>query len=694
MSPAGITLLMLLAFAGFAWLAWRKLSIVVALQPEARFDAPWQRLKSVLVNGLLQARMVRREWRPGLMHAVIFLGFMSLLLRKLQLIAIGYFETATFPEVLGPFAAVKDAIELAVVAAVLYAFWRRFVAKPARLEPNREAVLVLSLILTIMVTDFVFDGFRFSLLSERVSGIGSERAWAFGGSAVAHAFAGLPPAVLTAGYVLTYWLQMVVVFSFLVLLPMGEHFHIVTALPTLYFRRGRPGNRVPDVDVDKLMEATDEADMQAGVRSARDLTWKEGLDVFTCTECGRCKDACPTYLTGKPLSLKAVNDSLKHHLLEQREALVGGDGKAELPSLIGNVISEDTLWACTTCGYCEAACPIELEHLGRFFRMRQHQVMIEGEFPHELKRVFEAYESQGNPWGLPAGQRGDWAHDLDVPLVQSAADLAGLDFLFYVGSAMSFDPRGQKIARAFVRILQRAGVRFGMLGAREGSTGECVRRVGNEMLFKQLATALAATLTGLGVKRIVTCDPHALNSLRNEYPELGGRWEVIHHTQLIAELLADGRIHVDATLQGVIYHDPCYLGRHNGEFDAPRAILAHLSSDTPLEFALSREKAMCCGAGGGRMWMEEKIGKRINILRVEQALEASPRTIATACPYCAVMMADGLAALPSAGATQSRDIAELVADALTADPAALALPRKSSSAAAAVPSGNHNLAEA
>ncbi len=671
MSPAGITLLMLLAFAGFAWLAWRKLAIVRALQPEPRWDQPWQRLRSVLVNGLLQSRMIRREWRPGLMHAVIFLGFMSLLLRKLQLIAIGYDETATFPEVLGPFAALKDGIELAVVAAVLYAFWRRFVARPPRLERNREAVLVLSLILTIMVTDFVFDGFRFVLLSERVAGIGNERAWAFGGSAVAHAFAGLPPAVLTAGYVLTYWLQMVVVFSFLVLLPMGEHFHIVTALPTLYFRRGRPGNRVPGVDVDKLMEATDEADMQAGVRSARDLTWKDGLDAFTCTECGRCKDACPTHLTGKPLSLKAVNDSLKHHLLEQRGALVG-DPKAELPSLIGNVISEDTLWACTTCGYCEAACPIELEHLDKFFRMRQHQVMIEGEFPHELKKVFEAWESQGNAWGLPAEQRGDWARDLDVPVVRTAADLDGLDFLFYVGSAMSYDPRGQKIARAFVAILKQAGVRFGILGPREGSTGECARRVGNEMLFKQLATALAGTLTELGVKRIVTCDPHALNSLRNEYPELGGRWEVMHHTQLIAELLADGRIRVDASLQGVIYHDPCYLGRHNGEFDAPRAILGRLSSDTPLEFALSREKAMCCGAGGGRMWMEEKIGKRINITRVEQALEASPRTIATACPYCAVMMADGLAALPAAGATQSRDIAELVADALSAGTAAQA----------------------
>ncbi len=416
------------------------------------------------------------------------------------------------------------------------------------------------------------------------------------------------------------------------------------------------------------MEATDEAEMKAGVRSARDLVWKDGLDAFTCTECGRCKDACPTHLTGKPLSLKAVNDSLKHHLVEQRDAIVARDPKNELPALVGGVISEDTLWACTTCGYCEAACPIELEHLGKFFRMRQHQVMIAGEFPHELKKVFEAYEAQSNPWGLQAAQRGDWAHELDVPVVRTAADAAGLDYLFYVGSAMSFDPRGQKIARAFVAILKQAGVRFGMLGAREGSTGECVRRVGNEMLFQQLAAALVATLGEVGAKRIVTCDPHAMNSLRNEYPEFGGHYELVHHTQLIAELLAQGRIRVNATLQRVIYHDPCYLGRHNGEFDAPRAILARLCSDAPLEFGLSREKAMCCGAGGGRMWMEEKIGKRINIARVEQALEASPRTIATACPYCAVMVADGLAVAQPGALTQSRDIAELVAEALVAAP--------------------------
>jgi Fe-S oxidoreductase len=670
MSPVAISLLMVLAFAGFAALCWRKLQVVMALQPQPRWDQPWQRARSVLVNGLLQRRMVQREWPAGVMHAVIFLGFMSLLLRKLQLIAIGYDETFVFPDAFGgPFAAFKDFIELAVTLAVLYAFWRRFVQRPARLEPNREALLVLSLILAIMLSDFAFDGFRFALLADSVPGIAHERDFAFIGGALGQALAGWSPTALHAGYQWSYWTQMVVVFSFLVLLPAGEHFHIVTALPTLYFRRGRPANRVPFVDIDKLMEATDEADMRAGVRTLRDLSWKEGLDVFTCTECGRCKDACPTHLTGKPLSMKAVNDTLKHELLARRDAVVAGDPQGALPPLPGGAIAEDTLWACTTCGYCEAACPIELEHLDRFFRMRQHQVMIAGEFPHELKKVFEAYESQGNPWGLQSSQRADWAQGLEVPVITGAADAAGLDCLFYVGSAMSFDPRGQKIARAFVAILKQAGVRFGVLGAREGSTGECVRRAGNEMLFQQLAASLVETLNETGCKRIVTCDPHAYNSLRNEYPDFGGHYELLHHTQLIAELMAQGRIRVAASLQRVVFHDPCYLGRHNGEFDAPRAVLARLCSDEPLEMALSREKAMCCGAGGARMWMEETIGRRINITRVEQALALQPSTIATACPYCAVMVGDGLGAMQAEGATASRDIAELVAEAMVSEPA-------------------------
>ena len=282
MSPVGMSLLMLLAFAGFAALTWRKLQVVLALQPEPRWDQPVERLRSVLVNGVLQRRMVQREWRPGLMHAVIFLGFMSLLLRKLQLIAIAYDETATFPDWFGgPFAAFKDLIELAVIAAVLYAFWRRFVLRPARLEANHEALLVLGLILVIMLTDLAFDGFRFALLSASEPGIAHERAFAFAGGAVANAVQGWSPGVLQAGYGLSYWTQMVVVFCFLVLLPTGEHFHIVTALPTLFFRRGRPANQVPSVDINQLMEATDEADMKAGARTAADLVWKDGLDVFT-----------------------------------------------------------------------------------------------------------------------------------------------------------------------------------------------------------------------------------------------------------------------------------------------------------------------------------------------------------------------------------------------------------------------------
>jgi Fe-S oxidoreductase len=667
MNALAITALLLAALAGFSWLAARKLRIVARLQPAVRWDHAGARLRSVLVNGLLQQRMIRREWKPGIMHAIIFLGFLSLLLRKLQLLAIGYDETFAVTGVAGGvFAACKDLVEMAVLLAVGYAFYRRLVLHPRRLEPNREGLLVLSLIAVIMLTDIAFDGFRFAVLSGTDAGIAHERSFAPVGAAAASLFQPLPGTALRAGYRLSYWLQMVTVFSFLVLLPVGEHFHIVTALPALFFRRGEPANVVPVVDLGKVMSGeADAAEMRVGARTAADLTWKDGLDAFTCTECGRCKDACPTFLTGKPLSMKWVNDSVKRHLMEQRAALVAGGRAAEqLPALVPSVVGEDTLWACTTCGYCEAACPIELEHLPRFFRMRQHRVMMDGEFPHELKSVFHAYEVQGNPWGLPADTRGDWARALDVPVARSAAEVAALDYLFYVGSAESFDPRGQKIAKAFVTILRAAGVRFAILGPAEPSTGECVRRAGNEMLFQELAGKLVESLNGLGVTRIVTCDPHAFNSLKNEYPAFGGRWQVWHHTQLIAELLHTGRVRLGQQLERVLLHDPCYLGRHNGEFDAPRAVVRALVKDTPLEFPLNRERAMCCGAGGGRMWMEEPLGTRINVLRAEQALALAPKVIATACPYCTVMIGDGLKTLGEGEAVATQDIAELVAAAV------------------------------
>jgi Fe-S oxidoreductase len=294
---------------------------------------------------------------------------------------------------------------------------------------------------------------------------------------------------------------------------------------------------------------------------------------------------------------------------------------------------------------------------------------MDGEFPHELKAVFNAYEVQSNPWGLPADTRGDWARGLPVRVVAAAGDLGPDDWLFYVGSAQSFDPRGQKIARAFVEVLAAAGVPFAILGAGETSTGECVRRAGNEMLFQQLAQALVARFAELGVKRIVTCDPHAFNTLANEYPEFGGHYEVVHHTQLLARLIAEGRLDLVPQFERVLYHEPCYLGRHNGEYEAPRAILRRVARDAPLEFPLAREKAMCCGAGGARMWMEENIGRRINVTRVEQGLPQSPQVIATACPYCAVMIGDGVGAAGRGDAIVTRDIVELVAASLRREPA-------------------------
>ena len=372
MSPWGITLLMLAGFAGFGILAMRKLAIVARLQPEVRWDRPLARLRAVLVNGFMQQRMIARDWRPGLMHAVIFLGFMALLARKLQLITIGYYEPFVYPGLLGGlFAALKDVVEVAVLLALGYAFYRRYVLRPKRLEANREALLILSLIGVIMVTDFLYDGFRFALYAARDAGIAHERSFAFVGAAIAASFANLSPATLQLGYQLSYWVQLGTVFAFLVLLPTGEHFHIATALPTLFFRRAGSVNVVPSVDLERMMsDDADAASMRVGVRSARDLIWKDGLDAFTCTECGRCKDACPTFLTGKPLSLKWVNDGIKRHLLEQRQTLLNppaADAEDPLPALVGPVISEEALWACTTCGYCEAACPIELEHLSKFY---------------------------------------------------------------------------------------------------------------------------------------------------------------------------------------------------------------------------------------------------------------------------------------------------------------------------------------
>ncbi|CAM2005217.1 (Fe-S)-binding protein [Acanthopleuribacter pedis] len=677
MFPVVISLLLAASLIGFTYFSFVKLSIVRALQPAVRWDHVGDRVTNLINLGFLQKRMLSMDLKPGLMHFVIFYGFTTLLFRKIQLIIIAYDEFFVYPGLIGGlYATFKDFIEFAVILAVLYSFYRRFVLKPKRLEPNKEAIVILCMIMTIMVTDFLYDGFKFALYVDTNEGLAHEASFAFIGGALGKAFSGIPPETLEILYKGSYLIQMVTVLAFLVILPMGEHFHIVTALPALFFSAQGPLNKVPSADLSAFFDEEeeeeeededDEDEFKVGAHTAKDLLWKDALDVFTCTECGRCKDACPTFLTDKPLSLKWVNDSIKHHLLDHRDTLLKDADQIEedeLPPLVGDVISEDTLWACTTCGYCEQACPIELEHLSKFYRMRQYKVMIDAEVPEELQNAFDNYERASNPWGLNSDTRGDWAEDLDVPVVEDAEQVKELDYLFYVGSAQSFDSRNQKVAKAFVKILKEAGIKFAILGAEEGSTGECVRRAGNELLFQMLAMQLTETLNEYEVTKIVTCDPHAFNALKNEYPEFNGNYEVIHHTQLINQLLAQGKIKVNADFERVIYHEPCYLGRHNKEYEAPRQIINKLTKDTPLEFDMNREKSMCCGAGGARMWMEETIGSRINVTRVDQAMEKNPKVIATACPYCTIMLTDGVAHHNKEEEIQTKDIAELVAEAM------------------------------
>ena len=659
-------LIVISSIAVFSFFLFRKLRILGHLQDAKRFDRIVERLKSVLFIGILQKKMIGGEKKPGVMHAFIFWGFMIILIRKIQLFVIAFDEFFVYPGLIGGlYATVKDLMSFAVILAVLYALYRRFIVKPKRLEASTEAVAILLLILTIMTTDFLYDAFKFALHSTNVA-IAHEMAFAPIGSALSSLFTSLTSNALEFGYHFFYWLQITVVFTFLTIIPITEHMHIVTSLPDVFFRDLDRKGKVPSIDLEAIMNEDDESDEEPviGINTAADLTWKEGLDAFTCTECGRCKDSCPTFVTEKPLSMMWMNVDIREHLVENEAVINGELQDTDLGRLVIDVIKEDTIWACTSCGYCETACPIDMDHLPRLFKMRQNLVMMETEFPEELANVFNNYENQSNPWAAAANTRADWAKDLNLKTIETADDMKEVDYLYYVGSAQSFDPRNQRVAKAVVEILNKAGVRFGILGANEKSTGECVRRLGNEMLFQEMAGELVETLNERSVRKIITCDPHAFNTLNNEYSEFGGFFEVIHHSQLIDELITSGKIEVTESFEKVIYHDPCYLGRHNDVFDEPRHVIDKITKDTPLEFSMNREKSMCCGAGGGRMWMEETIGSRINETRVDQAMEQEPNVIATGCPYCLIMMEEATGNKNLKEKVAPKDIAELVLESL------------------------------
>ena len=714
MNPVLMTAIIVSLVGAFAYSARRRWRLLRTGQPTAenRFLPIARRLRAVWTYAVYQKKM-RYYWLAGVAHQLIFLGFVVLLLRTLVLWGRGFDPTFNLfvlgPEpVLGvPLGAIygflKDVFAVLVLLGTAVFVYYRVIRPQRRMSLGWEGLLILGIIATMMLADLAYDGaaqvlsHRFaeqcgprggelmSFCADAASLVAplarpeAELAWHVypepAGSAMALLFASLPSATLIAIATAGFWTHSSLVLIFLNILPYSKHFHIITSLPNTYTLnlgpRGRLEPLAPNTEqlmgmVEKASESEDMLNARIGYARIEHFTWKDVLDLYTCTECGRCSDNCPAFTTGKILSPKHFTLDLRDHLYGKERALTeheNGQPKTGV-DLVPNVIHEDVLWACTTCRACEEQCPVLITYVDKIVQMRRNLVVIRGEFPGELSKPFSGMEANGNPWNLARVDRANWAEGMDVVRF---ADKPTAEVLYWVGCAASYDDRAKKIARATAALLARAGVDFAILGEEEGCTGDPARRAGNEYLFSMLAEANVATLNGYkeqgGLKKIITTCPHCFNTLLNEYPDLGGRYDVVHHTDFLLGLVAQGKLEPKREVKAkVAFHDSCYLGRYNDIYESPREILQRIPGVELVEVPYwNKQRGLCCGAGGAQMWMEEQNKDRVNVKRTLQLIETGADTLASGCPFCMTMLTDGIKSQEKENSIRNMDVAEMLA---------------------------------
>ena len=660
--------LVAIALLAFAYSLTRRIRVLMAGASENRFDRIPLRIWKTIEYAFAQKRMFR-DLYAGVFHILIFGGFVVLTVRSLALVVEGLVPGfALLPGSVGnAYTLVKDVFEVLVLVGVAMAVFRRAFARPKRLDLTLDAWFILFLIALLMVTDLAADGARMAMGSGGVDPMFSPAV-----AAIARLFAGVSPAGLQTIYAACWWIHLADLLFFANYLPYSKHFHIIMSVPNIFLMKLDPMGRLGTPDL--------ENSERFGVSRVEDLSWKSMLDGYTCTECGRCRVVCPTALTGKPLDPRNFIAEVRDAVYEATPSLLAaasgrGGGEAETAAahprkeLIGGWISEEEIWACTTCGFCTSACPVFIiPAVDKIIEMRRPLVLEKAEFPKEMQTAFRGMETNGNPWGMAASSRADWAKDLPV-MTMAEAQGSPVDVLFWVGCAGSYEDRAKKVSRSLVELLLAAGVKFAILGTEETCNGDSARRMGNEYLFQMLAQQNVETLNGYGVKKIVTNCPHCFNVIKNEYPPFGGKYEVMHGTELVSQLVSEGRLRLSNPIpESITFHDPCYLGRYNGVYDAPRRILEAIPGLVVKELPRSREKGLCCGAGGGRMWMEEKLGTRINQARMQEIAAAGTDSVGVSCPFCMVMIGNAKEEL--AVATKPFDVLELARRSMAPGPSA------------------------